>query len=710
MRPLLLLACAVLATAAEDWERARILIPPLRPTPGEPVAVSRVDATLAVTGPNALTTLRVSVTNRGTQRAEAVVVLPIPPAAAVTRLDLTGPGGHLPGKLLPAAEARATYQSIVQRMRDPALAEFAGSALIRTSVFPVDPGQTQVVTLAWEELLAPAGDRVDWTLPRAERLDQGVPWTFAAEIRDPAVTGVLAPGRALDISRGKDGVWRVGDGGPNRTLAAGPLVLAWTRNPSGATVFAVPDGAEGGCFLLLAPAPARPGPALPRDVTIVIDRSGSMAGDTWRQTVAAVVQLIAGLNDGGVGADRLDLLVFNEGVDRFAAGPQPVTDGLRRDAETWLKALRPQGGTNLHAGLVEALRPAAAAGRLPLVLLMSDGLPTIGQTAESAIRALAEQDAGRRRIIALGIGADVNAPLLDALAAASRGRHRPIPPGGDVELAVADLGRALERPVLTDLRLEGGAGRLLDVEPRELPDLFAGDQLVVLGRYAGRAPVTLAVHAGGGPAAITATLDPAMASPAHAAVARLWAARRIATLMRRIRDLGADGRKDHPEVRELVTSVVDLSTTYGVMTEYTAFLAAEPVAAPAAALRDRAEATALEQMAKRAGLDALASSGNIQRLGEGSGLAVNDGYLDARYRTLPAAPVQLAGDRAAWRQGHRWTDPAAAGKAPTRTIQVGSSDWLALAERLRTRNRQALLAQDGEILLADGADIVLIHP
>jgi hypothetical protein len=90
--------------------------------------------------------------------------------------------------------------------------------------------------------------------------------------------------------------------------------------------------------------------------------------------------------------------------------------------------------------------------------------------------------------------------------------------------------------------------------------------------------------------------------------------------------------------------------------------------------------------------------------------AVNDGYVDAGYRTLPAAPVQLAGDRALWRQQRHWVDPAAAGRPPTRTVQVGSTEWIALAERLRTRHRQALLAQDGEILLADGSDIVLIHP
>lgn len=710
MHRTLLLALLVAGLAAQDdWHRHHIILPVSRILPTQPVAVERVEAAVSVREQLATTTLTVHLRNRNPQRMEAVLVLPLPAGAAVRSYAFEGPGGKLEARILPVDEARRTYQEIVRSMRDPALLEFVGSQLLRSSVFPVEPGATQAVRLSFEELLPVNGGRVDYLLPRGESLANTVPWSYRVNIEVRAgLANVYTPSHPLrETSRSAQGVSLVLDG----STEPGPLRLTWQpQGAGGATVFAVPEG-DGGCFLFLTEAPAlQEAKPIPRELTVVVDRSGSMAGDKWKQTQAAVSQVLAGLGAN----ERFNLVLFNEAVDAFSPGPIPHTVANEDAARRWLLSARPSGGTNVHEALKQALAVPASPGHLPLVLLLTDGLPTIGTTSELAIRRLVENDAGQRRVFTLGIGADVNAPLLDAIALGSRARPRSLPPGGDVEVAVAEAFRALGAPVLAAPELKAAPGRLLDLQPRRLRDAFAGEQLVVLGRYAGQAPIDLelsGIAADGTRLLRRVRLDPAQASPADAWVARLWATRRIGELVQTIRDLGADGRQDDARLKELVQDVVSLSTRYGIMTEYTAFLATEGAGPPAAApaLREAFSRLKTDAMGSRSGEKGQIGSLNNDARQEQAQLNPRNRMLADGYRQREETAVQQSADSALYQRGNRWIEARSAGRDPQRIIAFGSADHFSLAERLARSNRQSLLAQDGEIQLLDGDEVVLVR-
>src|SRR6185503_15656887 len=112
------------------------------------------------------------------------------------------------------------------------------------------------------------------------------------------------------------------------------------------------------------------------------DRSGSMAGEKLEQTKAAALQVLEGLDDG----EAFNLIVYHESVESFAPEPVIKTPETLRAARAFIRGLRVRGGTNIHDALLEALRLKPTRGMLPIVLFLTDGLPTVGPTSEVAIR------------------------------------------------------------------------------------------------------------------------------------------------------------------------------------------------------------------------------------------------------------------------------------------------------------------------------------
>jgi len=178
------------------------------------------------------------------------------------------------------------------------------------------------------------------------------------------------------------------------------------------------------------------------------------------------------------------VVLDNEGVEPFAARPVRKSVETDREVGKFLGELNARGGTNIHDALLEALRPARAEGTLPIVLFMTDGLATIGQTSESAIRDLTRQhNPHRKRIFSFGVGVDVNTPLLEKMASKNRSFTTFILPDEAVEMKVARVFDRLKGPVMADTELTiGGDGprRASALISDQLPDLYEGDQIVLI--------------------------------------------------------------------------------------------------------------------------------------------------------------------------------------------------------------------------------------
>ncbi len=302
-----------------------------------------------------------------------------------------------------------------------------------------------------------------------------------------------------------------------------------------------------------------------KDVILVLDTSGSMAGQKIAQAKEALRFILDRLNPN----DRFALIAFNTGVNRLDEGLSTVQ--RREAAHRFVDGLNAGGGTNINDALLGALR-GLDSERPTVLIFLTDGLPTAGVVdAGRIIENVRKSAPPSVRLFTFGVGYDVNTSLLDTLAANHRGASAYVKPGENLEETVSDFYAKISRPVLTDINLDFGGVRVTDLYPTPLPDLFAGGQLVLVGRYrtGGTTTVTLKglVDGRSQQHAYSGLSFPQRTGDDTTFVARLWATRRIGYLLTQIRLHGTN--------KELVDEVVSLSLRYGIVTPYTSFLVDE---------------------------------------------------------------------------------------------------------------------------------------
>ena len=296
-----------------------------------------------------------------------------------------------------------------------------------------------------------------------------------------------------------------------------------------------------------------------KDVTLVIDRSGSMSGPPLEQACAAAELVVRRLRAG----DRVNVIAFDHAVDPLFASPQPA-GAARHAALQFIGRIRAGGGTNIAAALGAALRAQNGGHEPHIVLFLTDGQ----SDSEAALR-VAAGDRGDARVFTLGLGAGVQKALLSRLASMKRGRFTYVESPEALELRIGRLFDQIESPALVGLTLEARGATLTRTYPHTLPDLSAGDDLLVTGRVTGPpgATVQLVLHGtlGGLQVAypVTVTL-PERASRPWAG--RLWAKSRIDDVLEEM----ALTRAPPPELRN---EVIELGLAYNLVTPYTSFLA-----------------------------------------------------------------------------------------------------------------------------------------
>ncbi len=504
--------------------------------------------------------------NRGSRMGEADYLLPLPKGAAFEDLALSINGEMVTGETMNAASARAIYEEIVRRMRDPALVEWMGHGLLRTRIFPIMPGEEKRVVVRFRAVAEREGDalRLDW-VGAGRNGDMGGTKKFTLVYPDDGVFGkAYSPTHALRATREHEG-WAV-----EATGASGQLtILVPVRNNGGAAVALLahaPAGDDGYALITFSP-PARAVRETPRDVVFVLDVSGSMSGRKMEQARAAGRQLLLSL----MPKDRFRLIDFSSDVRAFRDGWTGATGGNIRAALEYLNGLRANGGTNIQEALEDALSLETPEGRLPLVLLLTDGAPTVGETRPEAIVQRSAELRQQRRVFTFGIGADVNAGLLEQLAIQGRGTATFVRPQESVERAVGVVTERLTRPVATDVRMHVEGVRLYGIQPQGPVDLFAGQDLVVLARYSGRREEATLVIEGQtpeGPVKWTGRVSLPARSSDNAFVARLWATQRVGFLSAERRHSGGNTELD-AELRQL-------GERFGLPTELTSYLVQEP--------------------------------------------------------------------------------------------------------------------------------------
>ena len=571
-----LLALALAAPlAAQGW---------IEPLPGPRpanwgVVKTRTQVEVTIRGRIAEVVVNEWFMNRGGGLGEGDYHFPLPGEALFGNYSLWQGDEELRGEMMDAGEARGIYEAIVRSRRDPALIEYAGRGLIRARVFPIAPGEERRVTLRYVQMLDAAGNAMGFRYigghgGHAGRGGHGDAGTRGREDIPVAITITVedaqrflepfSPTHELEVTRSSDRLTVRPTVRPTGELA---VYFPLAEEAVGLTLVTHRPASEGEGWFMLTLSPGRgDGRALPRDVTVVVDVSGSMSGSKIAQARGALHQLLGTLTP----RDRFRLIAFSSQVRPLSRTWTAAEPLAVREARAWVDGLEAEGSTNIAGALSEAFRLEPDAQHLPIVLFLTDGLPTVGERNPEAIADAAESQHGRARVFAFGVGYDVNTYLLDRLSAAGRGRTEYVEPDEDIEESVGRLAGLISRPVLTDLALQLPAG-MTDVYPRQLPDLFQGEELVVFGRFEparGASAITLTGRAGEATRRYQLRADFQDAANANDFAAKLWAGRKLGELHRRARLEGA--------TTALIEEIRAHALRYGLLSEYTAYLVQEP--------------------------------------------------------------------------------------------------------------------------------------
>jgi len=509
---------------------------------------------------------------------EGVYTFPIPHGAVVTNFKLWVDGKPVEGKVLDANAARAEYEQIVRQLRDPALLEYADRGAVMARIFPIAPGDERRIELEYTEALTAENGLIAYRYPLNTEKFSNQPLesvSVTVEITSPSpVLNVYSPTHPVRTSTKNPNHWLASYEESQVKPDQDFLLYYSVGTEEGIHLLTyrnLKDAADpDGYFLMMVTPPAAVDEeVLPKNLILILDHSGSMEGEKFRQAISAARFILQHLNPN----DYFNIISFSSGVETFAPYLQPTEN--RTMAEAWLDGVTPGGSTNIQDALITGLRMDSGS-RPTYVIFLTDGLPTTGEVNSNRILENVQENAGKSiRLFAFGVGYDVDTFLLDQLASNHHGSSTYVHPGEDAEEAISSFYQKISAPVLTDLNMVVQGAGIYDVQPVPLPDLFYGSQLIITGRYRnpGSTSIKLTAMKGTTPyekivegVILTDGSEPDAEKLSY--LPRIWAARKIGILLNQVRIQGAD--------KETIAQIVALSIRFGIVTPYTSYLVTEP--------------------------------------------------------------------------------------------------------------------------------------
>ncbi|MGB3716469.1 MAG: VIT domain-containing protein [Candidatus Promineifilaceae bacterium] len=508
--------------------------------------------------------------NDNDRMLEGVYLFPLPAGATVSELTMWVNGEAIEAKILEADEARQIYDEIVRQWRDPALLEYVGTSAIQANVFPIPPHDERRIEIEYSQILPAENGLIHYIYPQSTNLYTNTPLdnqNIRVEVKsDEAIRTIYSPSHQVSIDRDGDFRAVVGYEGINVMPDEDfEVYYSVSQDEIGLNLISFKESGQDGFFLLLV-APAvnvDPDEVVDKDVILVIDTSGSMEGDKLAQAKEAASFVIDHLNEG----DRFNVISFSTGVRSYTRDLVPVGDA--GNYGNFIDNLEALGGTNISQALLDGAAQADEE-RPTTIIFLTDGLATEGIVETPLVLdAVKQQTPGNVRIFAFGVGDDVDTLLLDSLTESHGGATTYVRPGQQIDEAVSAFFAKVSTPVLADISLDFDGIVVEQQYPQTLPDLFAGTQLVLAGRYreGGPATITLTGEVNGREQSFVYEDNIFRRQGGDDFIPRLWATRAIGNLLSQIRLHGEDP--------ELIQSVVTLSIRYGIITPYTSYLIEE---------------------------------------------------------------------------------------------------------------------------------------
>lgn len=536
----------------------------------------------SIDGQGATTTVTQTFYNPNNMQMQGEYLFPLPEEAAINSFEMTMNGKMVKGELLEATKARGIYEDIVRRYLDPGLMEYAGRGLFKASVFPILPQQELSIRFMYTELLPYDAGLVRFRYPlRTKNFSQLPVNTLSVKVSiksEQAIQAIYSPTHSCEIIRKGDKEALVGfEARQNQPDSDFELYYGFAGETVAASVMSYREGSEAGYFLALLTPKIKlaEDEILPKDVIYVIDTSGSMLDDgKITQAKKALKLCVNALNE----KDRFGLVTFSTESKKWREALEFASKDNKEAASGYIEKLEAMGGTNISAALKDGIALAKTKDEIKrptYIVFLTDGLPTVEQTnVKELVKQAGEQRETHMRLFTFGVGYDVNTWLLDTLAEANRGQREYVKPKEDIEVKVGGFYSKIASPVLADVKLRIDGAEITDMQPKQLPDLFAGGQLSVLGRYVkpGKHQVVLEGVVNGQKRVYEYTQEFVEANTGKSYLPRMWAVRRVGFLLDQINLAGFS--------KELKDEIVALGTKFGIVTPYTSFLVVEDAAVP----------------------------------------------------------------------------------------------------------------------------------
>ncbi len=607
---------------------------PCRPRPipqplPNALPVKSIQLDTKITGQVATTHVEQVFRNDTSYTLEGTYFFPIPETASIVNFAIWENGKKLVGEVRSREEARRIYDEIVRRQRDPGLLEYAGKNLFQASIFPIPPNSDKKLELTYTEVLKAESGTVAYRYPLGTgrnlwrqqiQFNENIQGQFKQQFGTVSGTveivgretlrNIYSPSHTIDVKRKSETAANISfETKSNDTDFQ--LFYGLSNNDFGMSLVTHREPGKDGYFLLmLSPKDNISEKELVnKDIVFVLDTSGSMAEEgKMEKARKAMLFGVRTLRDG----DRFNIINFAGEEHLMERGLIAANAEGKKRGEEFVAKLQPTGGTNINDSLIASLKQFESGDRPKMLVFMTDGLPTVGETnVDRIVSNLKNAKNLDIRIFPFGFGYDVNTTLLDKIGSENSGISDYVQPKEDLELKVSNFFSRVSSPVLADLDLDFGSVQTEYTYPRKLTDLFRGMQMTIIGRYKNsndlkNITVRLTGKAGRESRSFTYNdLDFPLRDDDNNFLPRLWASRRVGWLLEQIRSNG--------ETKEVRDEVVDLGTRYGLVTPYTSYLATDGSLAnisrdaPAAMRVDMLSAGA-RKAAEKSGSDAVKMS------------------------------------------------------------------------------------------------------
>lgn len=537
-----------------------------------PLTVGYHKVTVEIRDQIARTTIEESFVNTTRSTLEGQFFFPLPADASISGFGMWIGDELVEADIVEKQRARAIYEDILRSRKDPGLLEWSGGNLFKARVFPIFPHSEKRIRIRYTQVLPLEGATLRYRYAlRSDLLRQhplrelAIQTLVSSSVPIGSVTCTSHDARVRQAAHAGSVEFTAQEFAPDRDFEvridlrpAAPLTVVPHRR------------GDDGYFMLLLGSPDAGGAlqrelvpeSAPLDVLLVADTSGSM--DPVARTAQAdfVGALLACLGP----KDRFRLAAADVNVHWWKTDAMPVAEADAQTALTWLQARPSLGWTDLDATFAAVL-PRVAAGTT--LIYVGDGIGTARDGDVAALgqrlRQLAKGNAGAFH--AVSTAATYDQVVLEAIASLGGGSVRPT--GEDPARAAFNLLAEVAQPAVKDLKVAFEGLATARVYPERLPNLAAGTQQVVLGRFlpqgdgAQTGSVVVTGTLNGKPVRYRAELQLAQGDEGNSFVPRLWARRHIDALLQQ-------GRS--PAIQ---SEIVAFSEEFGVMTPFTSFLVLE---------------------------------------------------------------------------------------------------------------------------------------